>query len=548
MEEHMTMASSQQDTVAPAEDKRRLQGWALTAVLASLMLANFLSGLDQVIVDTAMPHIIGDLQGFDRYTWVITAYLLCFTMMVPIAGKLSDQFGRKWLLMGAITLFLVSSALAGASQTMNQLIAFRGMQGLSAGAIQTLVSTIVADIFSPAERPRWQGLNIGVFTLASVIGPTTGGWITDHLGWRWVFYINVPLVPLALIALFLWMPAALSTRSTGYRGWAALRRIDALGAVSMAGATACLLLGLTWGGQMFPWSSPQVVGILIASGALFVVFFINERFAAEPILPLRLTRNQVFVAGALLSLTTNMALLAMVVYIPLFVQGVLGQSATSSGVVATPLTLAVMLTAVPIGFLVGKVGRYQWAVVLGCVILLVGALLMTTINPSISPVIVVRNMVVIGVGIGMALPVLSIAVQNAVPRSQLGAGTGAMSYLRSLGSTLGVAVIGTVLNNTVASELPKHLPPAASQLPAALLNAATNQQVLVNATYRQQVGSHLPPGLLDQLVEATRQTLALGIEQAFWVAVGICALTVLVAFFLKDVPLRKRDQEAAAFE
>ncbi|HLV98847.1 MAG TPA: MDR family MFS transporter [Ktedonobacterales bacterium] len=544
----MTMASSQQDTVAPAEDKRRLQGWALTAVLASLMLANFLSGLDQVIVDTAMPHIIGDLQGFDRYTWVITAYLLCFTMMVPIAGKLSDQFGRKWLLMGAITLFLVSSALAGASQTMNQLIAFRGMQGLSAGAIQTLVSTIVADIFSPAERPRWQGLNIGVFTLASVIGPTTGGWITDHLGWRWVFYINVPLVPLALIALFLWMPAALSTRSTGYRGWAALRRIDALGAVSMAGATACLLLGLTWGGQMFPWSSPQVVGILIASGALFVVFFINERFAAEPILPLRLTRNQVFVAGALLSLTTNMALLAMVVYIPLFVQGVLGQSATSSGVVATPLTLAVMLTAVPIGFLVGKVGRYQWAVVLGCVILLVGALLMTTINPSISPVIVVRNMVVIGVGIGMALPVLSIAVQNAVPRSQLGAGTGAMSYLRSLGSTLGVAVIGTVLNNTVASELPKHLPPAASQLPAALLNAATNQQVLVNATYRQQVGSHLPPGLLDQLVEATRQTLALGIEQAFWVAVGICALTVLVAFFLKDVPLRKRDQEAAAFE
>ncbi len=370
----------------------------------------------------------------------------------------------------------------------------------------------------------------------------------DGLGWRWVFYINVPLVPLALIALFLWMPAALSTRSTEYRGWAALRRIDVLGALSMAGATACLLLGLTWGGQTFPWGSPQVVGILVGAGVLFALFFLVERFAAEPILPLRLTRNQVFVAGALLNLTLNMALLAMVVYIPLFVQGVLGQSATSSGVVATPITLAVMLTAVPVGFLVGKVGRYQWAVVLGSLILLAGALLMTTINPSISMVIVVRNMVVLGVGIGMTLPVLSIAVQNAIPQSQLGAGTGAMSYLRSLGSTLGVAVIGTVVNNTFASELPRHLPQAASQLPAALTSAATNQQVLVNAAYRQQVGRHLPAGLFDQLVEATRQTLALGIEQAFWVAVGICVLALLIAFFLKDVPLRRRPAESAALE
>ena len=181
-------------------------------------------------MDTALPHIIADLQGFDRYTWVITAYLLAFTAMVPIAGKLSDQFGRKWLLMGAIGLFLLSSALAGASQTMNQLIVFRGLQGLSAGAIQTLVSTIVADIFSPAERPRWQGLFVGVFALASVIGPTAGGWITDHVGWRWVFYINVPLAPLALIALFFWLPSILAARSVAYRGWAALRRIDVLGA------------------------------------------------------------------------------------------------------------------------------------------------------------------------------------------------------------------------------------------------------------------------------------------------------------------------------
>lgn len=533
------MTSSKHETISHAEHTRRLQGWALATVLASLLLANFLSGLDQIIVDTALPHIIVDLQGFDRYTWVITAYLLAFTAMVPIAGKLSDQFGRKWLLMGAIGLFLLSSALAGASQTMNQLIVFRGLQGLSAGAIQTLVSTIVADIFSPAERPRWQGLFVGVFALASVIGPTAGGWITDHVGWRWVFYINVPLAPLALIALFFWLPSNLAARSVAYRGWAALRRIDVLGAVSMASATVCLLLGLTWGGQTYPWGSPQVVGVLIAAGALFVVFLVNERVAAEPILPLRLARNQVFAASALLSLTMNMALLAMLVYIPLYIQGVLGQSATSSGVVTTPLTLSIMLGAILSGVVVSKVGRYQWAIVLGALIFLFGAFLMTSITPSISPFIVTRNMIVIGLGVGMSLPILTSASQNAMPPSQLGAGTGAISYLRSLGSTLGVAIIGTVVNNTFASELPARLPQAAQQLPQALLDAATNQQVLVNAAYRQQVASHIPASLFNQIVEATRQTLAVGIEHAFWVALGICALAVVVTFFMKDVPLRR---------
>lgn len=541
----MMTASSRQDALTQAENGRRLQGWALAAVLASLLLANFLSGLDQVIVETAIPRIIGDLQGFDRYTWVITAYLLCFTAMVPIAGKLSDQFGRKWLLMGAIALFLLSSALAGASQTMNQLIIFRGMQGLSAGAIQTLVSTIVADIFSPAERPRWQGLFVGVFALASVIGPTAGGWITDHPGWRWVFYINVPLAPFALIALFFWLPASLSNRSTEYRGLAALRRIDVLGAFSMASATVCLLLGLTWGGQTYPWSSPQVIGILLAAGVLFVMFLVNERFAVEPILPLRLARNRVFAASALLSLTTNMALLAMLVYIPLYIQGVLGQSATSSGVVTTPLTVTIMLSAIVSGLLVSKTKRYRWVMVLGGVVLLAGAFLMTGINPSVSPFTVTRNMVVIGLGIGMILPILTTAVQNAIPRSQLGAGTGAVSYLRSLGSTLGVAIIGTVVNTTFASTLPQHLPQAASRLPQALLDAATNQQVLVNPLYRQQIASHLPAGLFNQLIEATRQTLALGIGQAFWVALGICGLALVITFFLKDVPLLRRQEIGA---
>jgi EmrB/QacA subfamily drug resistance transporter len=590
----MTTPRHPQDTENPVADvpqaERRLRGRMLATVLASLLLALFLSGLDQIIVDTALPRIIGDLRGFDRYTWVITAYLLASTATIPIVGKLSDQFGRKWLLVAGIAVFALSSGVAGASQTMNQLIIFRGLQGMSGGAIQTLVYTSIADIFPPAERARYQGLSVGTFALASVVGPAAGGWITDHIGWRWIFYINLPLVAVALVALVLWLPANLSVRSGRYRGWAAVRRVDALGALVAAAATVCLLLGLTWGGQTYPWDSPQVEGALASAGALFLLFIVVERFAAEPILPLGMARNQVFAAGALLSLTENMALLALLVYIPLFVQGVLGQSATSSGVVVTPLTVTVAAAAVVSGLLVSRSGRYQWVVVLGSVVFAAGAFLMTRVGLSTQPVEITRNMVVIGLGVGLTLPVVSIAVQNAIPRAQLGAGTGAMSYLRSLGSTLGVALIGTVVNNTVSAELVRRLPPAAHQLPPQLVSAATSQQVLVSAAYRRalvanavqgavqrtvpplvaQQAASIPPGpqhdqmvaaltaqvqamvtqqvtdLLDQVFAATRQALAVGIEHAFWVAFGICGLVVVIALFLKDVPLKRQSEDAAS--
>jgi EmrB/QacA subfamily drug resistance transporter len=567
---------------------RRLRGRALATVLASLLLALFLSGLDQIIVDTALPHIIGDLRGFDRYTWVITAYLLASTATIPIVGKLSDQFGRKWLLIAGISVFALSSGLAGASQTMNQLILFRGLQGLSGGAIQTLVYTSIADIFPPAERARYQGMGAGVFALASVFGPTAGGWITDHVGWRWVFYVNLPLDAIALVALVLLLPANLSVRTARARGWAAVRRVDVLGALTAAAATVCLLLGLTWGGQTYPWDSPQVIGTLAGAGALFLCFVVVERFAAEPILPLGMARNQVFAAGALLSLTANMALLALLVYIPLFVQGVLGQSATHSGVVVTPLTIAVTIAAVLSGLLVARSGRYQWVVVLGAVVFASGAFLMTRVGLTTQPVAITRNMVVLGLGVGMMLPVLNTAVQNAIPREQLGAGTGAISYLRSLGSTLGVAVIGAVVTNTVTGELPRRLPPAARQLPPDVLAEATSQQALVSPAYRQGLETHVvqgavqqavaqavaqvPPGpqhdqmvatitaqvtaqitaamtqLFDQILAATRQALAVGIGRAFWVALGICGLVFVIALFLKDVPLKQQTEGAAPDE
>jgi EmrB/QacA subfamily drug resistance transporter len=556
----------------------RLRGWALASVLTALMLSLLLAALDQTIVSTALPHIIGELHGFDRYTWVVTAYLLTETTVIPIVGKLSDQFGRKWFLVAGVVIFLIGSALSGASQTMNQLIIFRGLQGIGAGFLFALIFTLVGDIFTPAERARWQGLFTSVFALASVIGPTVGGWITDNTSWRWVFYVNLPIGALALAMLVFKLPNSVSVRSN-YTGRAAVRRIDVVGGLTAAAATVCLLLGLTWGGQTYPWDSAQVIGILVGAGVLFIAFFVAERFAVEPILPLDLFKNRVFLVSALLSLTVGMALFAVVVYLPLFIQGVLGQTATNSGAAITPLTLTLAVGAALVGQLIYLIGRYQIFSVVGALVMALGVVLLARMDASTGLGEVIRNMVVVGLGLGMLQPVLTLAVQNAIPRTRLGVGTSAATYLRTTGQTLGVAVIGSVVNNSIASDLATRLPAQAKRLPPSFLSAATSQQVLILPGYKQQLvhlatgaavrqavaqaTANVPPGpqhaqtvaaittqvttqvtaqvthLLDQIFEATRLSLATGVQHGFWFGLGICAAAFVLTLLLKDVPLRR---------
>jgi EmrB/QacA subfamily drug resistance transporter len=543
----------------PATGGARLHGGALAGVLAALMLTMLLAALDQTIVSTALPKIIDELHGYSLYTWVVTSYLLAETAVIPIVGKLSDQFGRKWFVIVGVVIFLIGSMLSGASQTMIQLVLFRGVQGIGAGFLFALIFTLIGDIFVPAERARWQGLFSGVFALASVIGPTLGGWITDTTSWRWVFYVNVPLGIVALVLLYFWLPANISLRSSRYSGRDALRRIDVFGAITAVGGTVCLLLGLNWGGQTYPWNSTVVIGILVASGAFFVAFFIAERRAAEPILPLDLFKNQVFATGALLSLTVGMAFFAVVIYLPLFIQAVLGQSATSSGAAITPLTLALAAGAAIVGQIVAKVGRYQVVSIIGAVIMAFGIYLMTGLNAASGLGTVTLYMIVVGVGLGTLQPVLTLAVQNAIPRTRLGVGTSAVTYLRTTGQTLGVAVIGSVVNTTVANELPRHLPAQAHQLPPAVLSAATNEQLLTDPRLQQALvqqvvhaaTQHVPPALvaqvtaqvealLHQIFEATRQALAVGIHNAFVASLFISLAVIVITFFLKDVPLTPR--------
>jgi EmrB/QacA subfamily drug resistance transporter len=548
--QNTSFAQPQDKTTASNQAKQnsqrtsgRIRGIALISVLAALMLTLLLEALDQTIVGTALPKIIGSLQGFDRYTWVVTAYLLGSTTMIPIVGKLSDQFGRKWFFVAGVITFLLGSALSGASQTIDQLIAFRALQGIGAGMGISLVFTVVGDIFPPAERARWQGIFSSVYGFSSVVGPTVGGWLADSgplLGnlvtnttrWRWVFYINLPLGLLALAALLIYLPSNISTRSNKYTGWAAVRRVDFLGALLASSATIALLLGVTWGGnQIYDWNSPQVIIALVVAGLLYISFFVAERFAAEPMLPLDLFRNRVFAADSVLGLTTGMVLLSLVIYLPLYLQGVLGESATNSGEVITPLTISLVVGAAIAGFVIAKAGRYQAVTIGGAVLLLIGVFLMTLMSSSTSILEASRNMIIVGLGLGIFFAVLTLAVQNALPRTRLGVGTGVITYLRSVGQTLGVAITGSVVNNVVAANLPKYLPSGYKQLGTQGLAAATNQQVLINPDYRNSiiqygtkaavdnavpkiVAQNAPPIIKQSVAKAVQQAVAQAVPKA----------------------------------
>jgi MFS family permease len=558
-------------TVSVEQSERRLRGTALAAVITALMLTLLLEALDQTVVSTALPRIVATLQGFDRYTWAVTAYTLASTTMVPIVGKLSDQFGRKWFLVVGIVIFLVGSICSGASQTMTQFIASRAIQGLGAGIGIALAFVVVADMFPPAERVKWQSLFGVVYGVSNLVGPTLGGWLTDHgplLGsfvtnetrWRWVFYINLPVGIITLIAFLVYLPANISERSNRYSGWAAARRIDFAGAILSAAATICLLLGLTWGSaETYAWDSPQVVGILVAAGVMYLLFIVVERFAVEPILPLGLFRNRVFTVAAVLSLVQMMVLVGLIIYLPLFLQGVLAVSATNSGAVITPMTLSSVIGAAFAGFLVTKLKRYQAITIIGAVVMTIGIFLLTRITMSSELGVVVAFMIIAGLGLGVFFSVLTVASQNALPRARLGIGTSAVRYLGQLGAVVGVALVGTVVNNTLSTDLAprlKHIQ-GVSSIPSDVLKLATNPQILVNTDQRnglvQGVLQHVPPAAqpdvlhtFTQIFDALKQSLSLAVVQGFIVVLILCVVMFVGTLLLKDLPMQATPEELAA--
>jgi EmrB/QacA subfamily drug resistance transporter len=442
---------------------RRSGRWGIVLAVAGLMLALFLVALDQTVVGTALPKIVAELNSFERYAWVITAYLLASTAMIPIIGKLGDIYGRKWFIVSGIVVFLVGSALCGAAWGMNELILFRGIQGLGAGMIFSNVFTSVADIFpDPANRARYQGVFSAVFALSSVVGPTLGGWITDNLDWRWIFYVNVPLGIFSLFALPFVLPQS---------GRRQRVRIAYLGAATITASVVSLLLALSWVGQGDAWDAGHVVAGFAISAILLTIFVPIELRAPEPVIPLSLFRSRVFTSASLLMFLVGIGMFGIILYTPLFVQGVLGKTATGSGTVLTPLVFSMAVMSVIGGQIIARVRRVKPFTLFGTVVMTCGVYPLTTLDASSTPATVALYLAVTGFGLGWIMPTANLAVQSTVERGLLGVATSVTQFIRSIGSTVGTAVIGSIVTKGYTEGLVANAPP---QAPQRLVSALEN--------------------------------------------------------------------------
>ncbi|GAA5512611.1 putative multidrug resistance protein MdtD [Deinococcus carri] len=436
--------------------------------LIGLLVVFLLAALSQTIVSTAMPLIIADLKGFNLYSWVTTAYLLASTVMVPIYGKLSDLYGRKPILVFGIVVFLLGSALSGLAGEpflgnflgggMNQLIAFRAVAGFGGAALFTIAFTILADMFPPAERAKFGGLFGAIFGLASVVGPAIGGFLTDNLSWRWVFYVNLPLGLLALFLIVARMPR-LTHRAGG--------RIDLPGAALILLTTIPLLLALTWGGVTYPWDSARILTLFAVSAVSLIAFLFVEARTKDAIIPLDLFSNRMFSLGNLASFIMGMAFLGVILFLPLYMQMVLGISPTKSGFSMLPLMGGLILSSIGVGQIVARTGKYKPWMIGGGIVLMLGVYLLTQITTQTSIADLGWRMFIVGLGLGPAQSLFTLAIQNAVPVKQLGIATSSSQFFRQIGSTIGAAVFGTLLLNNLHAELPKHLP----QMPGMQMNA-----------------------------------------------------------------------------
>jgi EmrB/QacA subfamily drug resistance transporter len=525
---------------------------ARTEILIGILLALFLSALDQTIVGTAMPRIISDLKGIDLYTWVVTVYLLTSTITGPIYGKLSDQFGRKNLLIFGVGLFLLGSALSGLSGDIYQLILFRGIQGLGAGAIFPIALAVIGDLFTPRERGRYQGLFGAVFGISALIGPALGGFLTDTISWHWVFYVNIPVGAIALFIIWRLLPPLHTTGVT--------RKIDYLGVAVFTAALVPILIGLT-NAQQHDWTDPLVGGLILLGLALGGVFLWIETRAAEPIVPLGLFRNRTYAISIIATFLASFGFFGAVLFLPLWYQVVNGSTATESGYQLLPLLGGLIISSIASGQIVSRTGRYKWLTVGALVILSIGLLLLTNLRAETPPPMLWFWQFITGLGVGPTFAVFTIIVQNAVPWNQLGVATSNLTFFRQIGGTVGLSLAWTIFGSTLRTEAPL-------QITGRLTDAGVppDQIALFTANFNmsgQQLNSFGSVGdmgarILSQIPEAARQfvepligfivtgihqALSLAIANSMWLGVGAAIIAALVTVLMPELPLR-RDHNA----
>ncbi|MGH8116812.1 MAG: MFS transporter [Rhodanobacteraceae bacterium] len=482
-------------------------------VYSGLMLGMLLASLDQTIVGTALPTIVGDLGGLDQLSWVVTAYLLASTVSTPLWGKLGDLYGRKRMFEAAIGVFLLGSALSGLSQSLVELVGFRALQGFGGGGLIVTAQGIIADVVSPRERGRYQGIFGAVFGVSSVVGPLLGGFFVDNLTWRWIFYINLPIGAIALVATAVLLPHSPRREDAV---------IDYAGTLLIAAGTACLVLLASLGGTQLAWDSPQVIGMGVVGVLLLVMFVWVERRAREPILPPSLFRLRAFSTSSVLGLVVGFAMFGSITYLPLYLQVVKGASPTDSGLRLVAMMFGVLLTSTLSGQAITRWGRYRMFPIVGCAIFSVGLFLLSTMSVHTGVIAMEAYMFVLGFGLGMVMQVLIIVVQNVVPYRDLGAATSGVTFFRSIGGSFGVAAFGAIFANALAAAIPRYVRTGAGALPA---------RFEANPVQLQ----HLPPAVHAGVVEA----YAVALQPVFLVAGCIGVVAFLLAWLIPEARLKE---------